>query len=70
MWKDVRIHKGAHLYIPYFNGQILDHCFAANEEECWADVLVIGPEDHPFYVPFIDDVARIRLYGYVELKRK
>jgi hypothetical protein len=67
MWKDIHIHPDARLYRPIFNGQLLEGCFAANEEECWVDIHILGIDNKPFYNPLIDDVATIRLWGYVEL---
>lgn len=37
MFLDVHIHKEAKYFIPYLDGEYLKKCFAANEEENWAD---------------------------------
>lgn len=69
MWKNVKFHPGAQWYRAYLDGQFLEHCFAANEEECWADVYILGLNNHPFPQPLSDSgIAEIRLFGYVELK--
>jgi len=47
MWLDIKIHKDAKNYQPYLNGEILNNCFAANEEEGWADVFVMGKNGMP-----------------------
>ncbi len=38
MWLDIHVHKDALYYQPYLDGQKLMNCFAASEEEGWADV--------------------------------
>lgn len=69
MWLNIHFHPEAKKYQPYLDGQKLMYCFAANEEECWADIHILGEDNYPYYVPFINDVATVRLYGYVKLKR-
>lgn len=66
MWLSVRFHPIAYKYTPYLNGQKLEHCFAANEEECWADVYALPynvwrNRQGEKFIPWI------RLKGHVEL---
>ena len=43
MWLDCRVHNfyASTNYECYLNDKLLEHCFAANEEEGWADVYVL-----------------------------
>ena len=70
MWLDIKIHKEARFYQPYLNGVKLDDCFAANEEEGWADCYKKNSEGHHFLNDDKIDVVRERVFGKVELKRK
>lgn len=49
MWLDIKIHKEARYYQPYLNGEKLKDCFAANEEEGWADIYDTDSEGHHIF---------------------
>ena len=71
MWLDCRVHPLTitNHYKCYLNGEFLEQCFAANEEEGWADIHVTDEKGKLIYNKKIKDVERKRLYGKVELRK-
>ena len=68
MWLDCRVHPFAILnhYKCYLNDEFLPHCFAANEEEGWADINVL--DENGLLIWEETSVKTKRLYGKVELR--
>ncbi len=66
MWLEIHTHPIAKHAKVLFNGQMLLRCYAASEEECWADVYVYDLKGRILYNPLIKELATYRLYGHVE----
>lgn len=72
MWKNARFHGDALRYLVYLDGQLVTNCFAANEEECWADVYILSCSNE-YLIHKIKgkaEVAETRIFGHVELRRR
>lgn len=68
MWLDCRVHpfKILNNYKCYLDGEFLEHCFAANEEEGWADICVLDENGSLIWEE--TNVKTKRLNGKVELR--
>jgi RecB family endonuclease NucS len=74
MWLDINVHgrEEAKNYNVYLNDKLITggtkpNCFAANEEEGWADIYVRDAEGKIVIIQ--NEIQTKRLYGKVELKR-
>lgn len=69
MWLDIHQHREAVYYKVYLDGKKLDYCFAANEEEGWADCYKKDDTGKFITEKIFNDVglATFRLYGKIEL---
>ncbi len=67
MWLDVHIHREAKYYKAYLNGEYLKYCFAANEEEGWADCHKIDEGGKCILNEDETETLKERFYGEVKL---
>lgn len=65
---DIRKDAEARYYQPYLNGEKLMGCFAASEEDGWADVYVADADGN--YIVEENGLRITRLFGKVELKKE